>query len=253
MSVGGGSIESDNKFTNIGEQLALLNCQGFVSSLCSLLSYKKTIPTIQYLYDSNSYNNTIARLLSDKFNHYGSDKSVHHGYEAVYSNILTTLGVNNSLNILEIGLGTNNTKIVSNMSSGGKPGASLRAFRDLCPNSNIYGADIDSTILFEEDRIQTCQMDQIEYRTYKNIISSFGNIKYDLIIDDGLHSINTNINTIVFGLNNINSNGYIVIEDVYNPNQIWNTIACVMSDVLDIKLFQCKADRGLIITIQLVK
>ena len=52
--------------------------------------------------------------------------------------------------IFEIGLGTNNIDIVSTMGKKGHPGASLRAFRDFCPNAEIYGADFDSRILFQE-------------------------------------------------------------------------------------------------------
>ena len=44
---------------------------------------------------------------------------------------------------LEIGLGFNNTEIMSNMSKLGNPGASLFAFRDFLPQSEIWGADID--------------------------------------------------------------------------------------------------------------
>ena len=56
----------------------------------------------------------------------------------------------NNLNIFEVGLGTNNVDVPSNMGKDGKPGASLRAWRDYFPN-----ADIDTRILFKEDKIQT--------------------------------------------------------------------------------------------------
>ena len=40
------------------------------------------------------------------------------------------------------------------------------------------------------------------------------NTKYDLIIDDGLHSTAAQLNTLLFGLDNINDGGYIIIEDI---------------------------------------
>ena len=41
------------------------------------------------------------------------------------------------------------------MNINGKPGASLRAWRDYFENALIYGADIDKNILFKENRINT--------------------------------------------------------------------------------------------------
>ena len=67
---------------------------------------------------------------------------------------------------------------------GGRPGASLYAFKQYLPNANIYGADIDKNILFNEERINTCYVDQLDIKTFDNIKNTFGNIKYDLIIVD---------------------------------------------------------------------
>ena len=72
------------------------------------------------------------------------------------------------MNILEIGLGTNNVDVVSNMGRDGIPGASLRAFRDYLINSKIYGADIDKSILFSEERIETYFVDQTNDTSFEN-------------------------------------------------------------------------------------
>jgi hypothetical protein len=102
------------------------------------------------------------------FDHHGSDKANSHNYHILYSSIL---GDGEKIeNIFEIGLGTNNSDVVSNMGSGGKPGASLRAFRDYCPNANIYGADIDSRILFSEERIRTFYLDQTRLDSFQNLL-----------------------------------------------------------------------------------
>ena len=46
------------------------------------------------------------------------------------------------------------------MGPKGKPGASVRAFRDYFTKAQIFGADIDSEILFSEKRIKTYEVDQ---------------------------------------------------------------------------------------------
>jgi hypothetical protein len=85
------------------------------------------------------------------------------------------------------------------MGAEGKPGASLRAFRDFLPNAVIYGADVDRRILFEEDRIHCHFLDQTNFSSFEKIDNIIQE-KLDLIVDDGLHSPNANINTLIFAL-----------------------------------------------------
>ena len=92
--------------------------------------------------------------LAELFNRHGSDKSSRHNYHLLYAPLLAPRR-RNRLHLLEIGIGTNNPDVVSTMGASGKPGASLRAFRDFCPQAQVFGADIDRRILFEEDRIRT--------------------------------------------------------------------------------------------------
>lgn len=163
--------------------------------------------------DVNHFYNDNASHLGNILKNNKSDKSDYHSYHILYSYIFNQLGGN--INILEIGLGTNNPNLISTMNVNGRPGASLYSFREYLPNANIYGADIDKDILFQSDRIKTTFVDQLDKNTFQNISNDFGNIKYDLIIDDGLHSIGANLNTLLFALENLNDNGWIVIEDIH--------------------------------------
>lgn len=62
------------------------------------------------------------------FDHHGSDKANTHNHHILHSSIF---GNGDEIeNIFEIGVGTFNSDVVSNMGKGGQPGASLRAFRD---------------------------------------------------------------------------------------------------------------------------
>lgn len=171
-----------------------------------------------------------------------SDKSTSHDYHILYSHIFNILGVNSTLNILEIGLGTNNPTLVSTMGHYGRPGASLYSFKEYLPNSNIYGCDIDKNILFESERIKTCYVDQLDIKTF-DLSNNFGNIKYDLIIDDGLHSIGANFNTLLFALNNITDNGWIVIEDIHIINN-WKSIDFILNSTKKYKTYVINAKLG---------
>jgi len=116
--------------------------------------------------------------LNKLFDLYGSDKGTadnsskkpyswnSHTYGAYYSKLFDHCK-KNIFRIFECGLGTNNVTIPSNMGVNGKPGASLRAWKDYFQNANIYDGDIDKNILFDEPRIKTFYVDQTNPLTIK--------------------------------------------------------------------------------------
>lgn len=172
-----------------------------------------------------------AQALKVLFDTHGSDKGEHHGYHLVYGSILDRLGSIESM--LEIGLGTNNTDVVSNMGRAGKPGASLRAFREFIPGANIYGADIDRRILFNEDRIQTYFVDQTKTNTFDDLGKKIQH-KLDLIIDDGLHCPDANINTVTFSMRFLKRGGWLIVEDIrLSAFPVWEVVAALLPDDMD--------------------
>ncbi len=168
--------------------------------------------------------NRLGRLLSG----YGSDKSSIHNYHYLYAQILLDK-VNVPVKLLEIGLGTNNIDVLSNMCHKGRPGASLRAFRDFDQRYEIYGADVDSRVLFNEDRIKTYFVDQVRPETFDELRSVLSNVRFNVMIDDGLHTPEANLNFIAFAIDMITSNGVIVIEDIKELDiDYWVVLAKIM-------------------------
>ena len=162
-------------------------------------------------------NATSNSELTDLMNLYGSDKggkNNHHNYSEYYSDIF--FHKRKSIkNFLEIGLGTNNTNMASNMGADGTPLASLRAWKDYFINANIYGADIDMDILKDEERIKTFFVDQTNPDT---IIAMFNKIavdKFDIILEDGLHEYNANICFFENSIKYLDDDGIYIIEDIY--------------------------------------
>ena len=175
--------------------------------------------------------------LGNLFRSHGSDKAQErHLYHRFYSSLLATRR-NERLNILEIGIGTSNPKLPSTM--GGwetkyTPGASLRAFRDYLPSSKIVGADIDRECLFTEDRIDTYFVDQLSPSSLADL---FGTQKFDLIIDDRLHTPEANLNTLVAALPHLTKGGSIVIEDLApTAVEYWKIAASLLHSQFESKL-----------------
>ena len=173
---------------------------------------------MSFSYLSNSKNNN---QLTDLMNLFGSDKggrNNHHNFASYYSEIFFHKR-NDIKNFLEIGLGTNDTSVLSNMGSNGIPLASLRAWRDYFKNANIYGADIDKNILKNEDRIETFYVDQTDPITIKEMFKNIGEKKFDIILEDGLHEYNANICFFENAIEYLEPNGTYIIEDVYYKDQ----------------------------------
>lgn len=167
----------------------------------------------------------------------GSDKArndYHHLYGAILANRRQVR------RIFEIGLGTNNTDVVSHMTHEGTPGASLRAFRDFCPNAHIWGADVDRRVLFEEDRITTRFIDQTNPATVDALLNELPSA-FDLVIDDGLHSPHANIESLRFGLRLVRPGGWVVIEDIGSPAlPLWQTVSALLPDMYRARIFDAQ-------------
>jgi SAM-dependent methyltransferase len=159
----------------------------------------------------------LDKNLTDLMNAYGSDKggfNKDHNFSDYYSTIFFDKK-ESFKNILEVGLGTNNINVPSNMGLEGKPLASLRAWRDYFLNANIYGADIDRKILKDEDRIKTYYVDQTNPSSILELFKNIGDISFDIIIDDGLHEYNANICLFENSFKFLKKKGIYVIEDVF--------------------------------------
>ena len=148
----------------------------------------------------------------------GSDKSPiknnWHNYTVEYYSLFKDKK-NDIINVFELGLGTNYTDVLSSMGPGGIPGASLRGWKRFFINANIYGADIDKRILFNEDRIKTYYVDSTNVNTINELWKNSDlNIQFDIIIDDGLHTLNSNILFLENSFYKLKKNGIYIIEDV---------------------------------------
>jgi hypothetical protein len=159
---------------------------------------------------------------------YGSDKGSlkrdGHPYSwpsHTYTDFYTRLFAHCRLNIsrvFECGLGTNNPDLRSSMGILGKPGASLRVWRDYFPNAQIFGADIDRDVLFSEDRIKTFYIDQLDAQAIDSFWAQVGDAEFDFMLDDGLHTFEAGKCLFLNSIKHLRRDGIYVIEDVTTPD-----------------------------------
>ena len=169
-----------------------------------------------------------SNIISELCEKYGSDKGFintdidkkpyqwHPHTYATYYHSIFNLSRENIKYVFECGLGTNNPNLKSNMTEKGIPGASHRVWRDYFFNAQIYGGDIDKKVLFEEDRIKTFYVDQLDTNSIKSMWETIKVENFDIIIDDGLHEPEANYNFFINSFHKLKKNGVFVIEDVPN-------------------------------------
>jgi hypothetical protein len=152
--------------------------------------------------------------LSDIMNRQQSDKgNGWHTYTQFYEYFFSTKR-SQVRNVFEVGLGTNNTDVQSNMGAAGSPGASLRGWREYFPRAHIFGADIDRRVLFQDYRISTFFVDQTDRRAVEGMWAVVGDVKFDLLIDDGLHEYHACESLLSVSLSKLAHEGIYVIEDI---------------------------------------
>jgi len=161
-----------------------------------------------------------ATPLCEIMGRYGSDKghadltSSWHTYTPYYHSLFEPVR-NRPLRVFELGLGTNHTDVPSNMGPSGRPGASLYGWREYFPLAAIHGADIDRRILFDADRIRTVYCDQCDPAAIAQMWSTLdpAGLGYDIIMDDGLHTIEANVCLFENSASHLRVGAYYIIED----------------------------------------
>jgi len=169
---------------------------------------------------------------------YGTDKQRNlHNYVEFYEKYFTTIK-NEKLKILEIGI------YRPPVNGPASVGASLKTWRDYFINSKIYGVDLGPFEDVNEERIQTIIANQ-ETRFKENdinglndVIENFGS-DYDIIIDDGGHTMLQQQLTLGFMFKFLKPKGLFIIEDLhtsyfapfaYNKTNTQNTTLKMIED-----------------------
>jgi hypothetical protein len=157
--------------------------------------------------------------LCQLFYKYGSDKcpQIFHSYSEKYYDLLKNKKYSFK-NIIEIGIGSNE---IMRPIVGEKYqiGSSLRAWRDFFQNANVFGLDINLSVMFECERIITFYTDQSNRDSLVDTISNIrkksnSNLMFDFIIDDGSHVVSDMTLTFSTLINYLSVDGIYIIEDI---------------------------------------
>jgi hypothetical protein len=138
----------------------------------------------------------IVKRNSNRKCEYGTDKVCYHSYGDFYESLIKIISTRDDPSILEIGVCT---------------GAFLHALREFMPHAILEGLDIDtSKFLFPNDRIFIRQGNSLDSKEAKG--------QYDLIIDDGMHTLENQVQTFRNFAPLVKNNGFYVVEDIITNN-----------------------------------
>lgn len=136
--------------------------------------------------------------ITEILSRHDTDKNTTHSYASIYEELLTPLR-DTAEYVLEIGVAR---------------GGSLRAWREFFAKASIVGFDNDPRCMIKgEERIHTCYGNQLSWSDL-TAFSRSRRIQYDVIIDDGVHTIESQILSLFFLYPELKPGGIYVIEDV---------------------------------------
>lgn len=154
-----------------------------------------------------------------------SDKGIVHCYiDEWYSNEFTPIQ-NEELSILEIGV---------------NKGDSIILWRDWFINSKIFGIDNKGEMTDEDINIvNNIENVNIIYGdAYSNdIVDLYTDETFDYIIDDGPHTLESQLNCVKKWLPKLKSNGKLIIEDVMDIDKVkihFDNL-CIPYDLIDLR------------------
>lgn len=125
------------------------------------------------------------KFLGDLFTRYGTDKGIW-GYTPYYAALIGPARFH-VRRVLEVGI-CGHRDIPNNV-----VGASLFVWRDFFPNATIYGVDVDSQFIFnDQDRIKTALVDAYDTSALHAALAAWcfdeqGDGQFDMIVDDAVH------------------------------------------------------------------
>ena len=130
-----------------------------------------------------------------------TDKYYLHSYIPVYNKLFKIFKEKN-INFLEIGI---------------QKCGSVNLFRTYFTNANIYGIDIDTIPEWTKQLTNTNLFQEDAYSS--NGLKLFENIHFDIILDDGPHTLDSFIFLVENYLYKLNKDGILIIEDI--PDIKW--------------------------------
>ncbi len=177
---------------------------------------------------------TVANVMAGKM----TDKNTDHSYADVYEEYFGPIK-KSAKNILEIGI---------------YKGGSILTWYEYFTNADIIGVDVNPTLVAtafpnEDNRVTLVYKNAYSEKT----VEFLSHRRYDVIIDDGPHSLESMIFFVKNYTNLLSDEGIIIVEDIQSPEWIPTIIDAFPEEyrsrvsVIDLRQYKNRYDDILII------
>jgi len=158
---------------------------------------------------------------------YPSDKGHAHNYINAYYNIEFDNKKYEPIKLLEIGV---------------ESGASLDLWSHFFDKATIYGIDINTPYDFKNLKndiiVKVANAYDIE------CVNSFDNDMFDYIIDDGPHTLDSQLLVIEYYYDKLKLNGKLIIEDIQSDSDLESLVNKCIEKEYTYKVFDLRPDKG---------
>ena len=180
-------------------------------------------------------------MLSQLIDNSRTDKNTAHSYIDLYESLLSSKKYT-ATSVLEIGIGDGGQGITN--------GGSIKLWHDYFQGATIHALDIQPITniwpeLLGNDRIKLyTSIDAYNYNTFKQLFLDT-NLKCDLILDDGPHTLDSMKTCIELYTQILTDNGILIIEDIQDISWI-DILKSVVPESLQqyIKVFDLRHIKG---------
>ncbi len=155
---------------------------------------------------------------------YNTDKENLHCYISEYYNHTFTPYKESNINLLEIGI---------------RYGGSVELWRDFFTDATIYGIDSGEEAITDVDGCIIINANAYDI----NVINELPN-NFDFIIDDGPHTLSSQISFILLYRDKIKKGGHIIIEDIQSYENLTELIKYINTDLFSYKVLDLRGING---------
>lgn len=154
-----------------------------------------------------------------KNGNYDTDKETTHCYISEFYDKLFSPYKEDEIKLLEVGV---------------QRGGSIKLWRDFFEKAQIFGIDVHIN-LSEQD----CYL--IQSDAYKKEIVDFLPSDFQFIIDDGPHTLDSQINFVSLYKDKIKKGGHLIIEDIQSDHDLDKIVKTIDTSNFDFKIYDLRS------------
>jgi len=153
-------------------------------------------------------------------NQYDTDKETLHCYISEFYNHTFTPYKHSDIKLLEIGV---------------RYGGSIQLWHDFFTNANIFGVDSGDEAITDINGCTIINEDAYNIDVINSLPSDF-----DFIIDDGPHTLSSQINFICLYRDKIKKGGHLIIEDIQGYDNLIELVKYINTDSFYYKILDLR-------------